>query len=64
MLSAFFKSNRRNLRLLQGWQAGQREEVRRGTRLRCLVLALVFASLIALLLGLWLASAWLMSRLV
>jgi len=63
VLSAFFKSNRRNLRLLQAWQAGRREEVRRGTRLRFLLLALVFAVLIALLLGLWLASAWLMSRL-
>lgn len=63
VLSAFFKSNRRNLRLLQDWQAGRRDEVRRGTRLRFLVLALVFAALIALLLGLWLASAWLMSRL-
>jgi hypothetical protein len=63
VLSAFFKSNRRNLRLLQDWQAGRRDEVRRGTRLRFLVLALVFAALMALLLGLWLASAWLMSRL-
>jgi hypothetical protein len=63
VVSVFFKSNRRNLQLLQAWQAGQRDQVRRSTRLRFLLLAGVLVVLVTLLLGLWLGSAWLISRL-
>jgi len=63
VVSAFFKSNRRNLRLLQAWQAGRSGEVRRDTCLRFLLLALILSALVSLLLGLWLGCAWMMSRL-
>jgi hypothetical protein len=51
--SAFFKSNMRNLRLLQRWQAGQQRAIRRSTTQIWLVVGLLFF----VLLGLWI-TAW------
>ena len=51
--SAFFKSNMRNLRLLERWQAGQQQAIRKSTGRLFLVVGLVFAALV----GLW-ALAW------
>lgn len=62
--SAFFKSNLRNLRLLQTWQAGRQAEVRRGTFRLFLTLGLLLAFLALMLLGLWLFYAWMLSRLL
>jgi hypothetical protein len=53
--SAFFKSNLRNLRLLQRWQAGQQRAIRRSTAQIFLVVGLLFFVLI----GLWL-TAWIL----
>lgn len=62
VVSAFFKSNQRNLRLLQSWQAGKQAEVKRGTMRLFLTLALLIGLLAALLMSLWLFYAWLLSR--
>jgi len=60
--SAFFKSNMRNLRLLQRWQEGHQQAVRKSTARLLFVVGLVLAVLVGLwvlawvLLGQWLAS--------
>jgi hypothetical protein len=53
--SAFFKSNVRNLRLLQKWQAGHQEAVRRGTCLLFLAFGGILALLGLVLFGLFIA---------
>ena len=53
VISAFFKSNSRNLHLLHRWQAGQQKAVKRGTLALFGLVALCFALAIALWLGLW-----------
>lgn len=58
--SAFFKSNLRNLRLLQRWQAGQQQAVRRSTWRLFFGLALLLGLLAALLTGLVLLQVWLL----
>jgi hypothetical protein len=50
--SAFFKSNLRNLHLLQAWQAGRHEEVRRSTTRLWLALGLLFFLLGLMVIGL------------
>lgn len=56
--SAFYKSNARNLQLIRRWQEGQTKQVRRGSIYFLLALLLVFAAIIALWAGLWLAYFW------
>lgn len=51
--SAFFKSNTRNLTLLQKWQAGQQAEVKRSTWRMFLVVGIFFALLVALWVAWW-----------
>lgn len=53
VISAFFKSNSRNLHLLHRWQAGQQKAVKRSTFALFGVVALCFALAIALWIGLW-----------
>ncbi|HCN31182.1 MAG TPA: DUF4112 domain-containing protein [Verrucomicrobiales bacterium] len=60
--SAFFKSNMRNLRLLQAWQAGNQAAVKKSTLRLFLSLGLLLAALAAMLIGLWIFYAWLISR--
>jgi hypothetical protein len=61
--SAFFKSNSRNLRLLQDWQAGQHDLVKRSTWRLFGVLGLIVAALISILLGLFALYVWLLTHL-
>jgi len=58
--SAFFKSNSRNLSLLQSWQTGNREAVRRSTFAMFLCIGGFFALLISLLFALWFFYIWLL----
>jgi hypothetical protein len=51
--SAFFKSNSRNLALLQQWQAGHQAAVRRSTWRMFAVVFVFFALLVALWIGWW-----------
>ncbi len=61
--SAFFKSNSRNLRLLQDWQAGQHDLVKRSTWRLFGVLGLIVAALIGILFGLFALYVWLLTHL-
>ncbi|MFM2177514.1 MAG: hypothetical protein RL015_1612 [Verrucomicrobiota bacterium] len=61
--SAFFKSNSRNLRLLQDWQAGHHENVKRSTWRLFLVLGCIIAVLIGMLAGLFALYVWLLANL-
>jgi hypothetical protein len=62
VISAFFKSNRRNLELLQRWQAGQQQAIQRSTGRLFLVVGLVFAVLVGFWIVAWLfVGAWLIS---
>jgi hypothetical protein len=56
--TAFFKSNTRNLRLLQSWQAGQHQQVRRSTLRYFMGLVLLFALLLSFLITLWLLYSY------
>ncbi len=56
--SAFYKSNTRNLQLIQRWQDGQTKAVRRGSIYFLLALLLVFGAILALWIGLWVAYLW------
>ncbi|HEY1081867.1 MAG TPA: DUF4112 domain-containing protein [Prosthecobacter sp.] len=60
VVSAFFKSNIRNLRLLQAWQAGQHQAVRRSTFRFFLWLGLFFVLLLAILFGIVAFYVWLL----
>ncbi|MBX7209497.1 MAG: DUF4112 domain-containing protein [Verrucomicrobiaceae bacterium] len=53
VVSAFFKSNSRNLHLLHRWQAGQHMSVKRGTLALFVFVALCFVFAVALWTGLW-----------
>lgn len=61
--SAFFKSNIRNLRLLQDWQAGQHEIVKRSTWRLFAVLGLIMVALAGMLFGLFALYIWLLTHL-
>lgn len=61
--SAFFKSNARNLRLLQNWQAGEHDQIKRSTWRLFGVLGLVMAILASLLFGLFVLYVWLLTQL-
>ncbi|MEQ1748760.1 MAG: DUF4112 domain-containing protein [Prosthecobacter sp.] len=61
--SAFFKSNSRNLRLLQDWQAGQHDLIKRSTWRLFGVLGLIVAALIGILFGLFALYVWLLTHL-
>jgi uncharacterized membrane protein len=57
-MTAFFKSNSKNLMLLHEWQAGHKDEVRRGSRT---FLVVVVCILCAILIGsalLWALYLW------
>ena len=56
--SAFFKSNTRNLRLLQKWQAGQQRVVQKSTTRLFVILAFIVAALIAI----WITAGVLLVR--
>ncbi|WP_221305490.1 DUF4112 domain-containing protein [Prosthecobacter dejongeii] len=60
VVSAFFKSNVRNLRLLQAWQAGQQQTVKRSTTRMFVFLGVLVVFLIALLVGLFTFYVWLL----
>lgn len=60
VVSAFFKSNLRNLRLLQAWQAGQQQKVKRSTTKLFVLLGLFVILLMALLFGLVAFYVWLL----
>jgi hypothetical protein len=63
VVSAFFKSNLRNLRLLQDWQAGHHERVKRSTWRLFALLALIVVSLMGMLLGIFTLYVWLLTHL-
>ncbi len=58
IVSAFFKSNSRNLVLLRRWQEGHQDEVKRGTFRLFLAIVFFAACLIALWVGLWMLYIW------
>jgi hypothetical protein len=60
VVSAFFKSNVRNLRLLQKWQAGHQEAVRRGTFRLFLAFGGILLLLGLVLFGLFLGYVYLL----
>lgn len=60
VLSALFKSNSRNLALLQAWQAGQRDKVRRSTLRYFLGLGMIFGLFASLIVIGWLFYSWLL----
>jgi hypothetical protein len=63
-LSAFFKSNSRNLQLLQRWQEGGQREVRRSSRQVLLaVVGIISLCVLISLLG-WMFYFWLLLKLV
>ena len=59
-LTAFFKSNTRNLNLLSAWQAGQHGEVRKSTLRFFLGLLVLFTMLAGFLVVIWLFYSWLL----
>lgn len=60
IVSAFFKSNVRNLRLLQDWQAGKEHHVRRSTTRMFVLLGVFITFLFAMLIGLFAFYVWLL----
>ena len=56
--SALYKSNSRNLTLLRKWQEGHAHEVRRGSFVFFLTLALIFLTIVSLWISLWIAIIW------
>lgn len=60
--SAFFKSNTRNFRLLQRWQAGQQREVRKSTLRLFVALGFLLVMMAGLVVGLWVFYFWLFSE--
>ncbi len=61
--SAFFKSNSRNLRLLQDWQAGHQDDVKRSAWRLFFVLGCIIAVLLGMLAGLFVLYVWLLTHL-
>ncbi|MFZ4764502.1 MAG: DUF4112 domain-containing protein [Roseimicrobium sp.] len=57
VFSMWFKSNSRNLQLINQWQAGEEMAVRRGSRLFLVVFFCVWLGLLLVWLGLWLTVA-------
>jgi len=62
VVSAFFKSNLRNLRLLQAWQAGKEHSVRRSTFRMFILLGVFVVFLIGLLIALFTFYIWLLRK--
>ncbi|MBE7497687.1 MAG: DUF4112 domain-containing protein [Verrucomicrobiaceae bacterium] len=62
VLSAFFKSNSRNLAILQAWQAGQKAEVKRSTLRFFLGLALLLGLFVLFVSTLWLLYSYFLFR--
>ncbi|WP_166647387.1 DUF4112 domain-containing protein [Prosthecobacter fusiformis] len=60
VVSAFFKSNMRNLRLLQDWQAGHQQTIRRSTTRLFIMLGVLMIFLVAMLFGLFAFYVWLL----
>jgi nitrate reductase NapE component len=58
--SAFFKSNMRNLRLLQSWQAGQQQAVRKSTFRVFIFVAFLALLLVGMIIGLFTFYVWLL----
>lgn len=56
--SALFKSNARNLELIRRWQEGHAHDVRRHSILWVIGLGLVFLTISALWIGLWIFVIW------
>ena len=54
LFSAWFKSNSRNLRLINQWKAGDKDTVRRGGRIFLAVFTVIWFGQLALWLTLWL----------
>jgi hypothetical protein len=63
-LSVFFKSNSRNLTLLQRWQEGEHQAVKRSSRMIMLVVVIVICLSIALSLLIWGLYIWGLMKLV
>lgn len=63
-LSAFFKSNSRNLTLLQRWQEGEHQAVKRSSRVVLLVVVGVIAATVLLSLAAWFFYLWVLVQLV
>ncbi len=63
VVSAFFKSNLRNLRLLQSWQAGQQQTVRRSTYRLFIYLGLFALFLLGVLFAIMAFYVWLFKEL-
>ncbi len=64
VMSAAFKSNSRNITLLNQWQAGRKDEVRKSTRRMFFFLFLILAFVAMLWAGLWAFYIWLGYRLL
>ena len=61
--SAFFKSNSRNLMLLQRWQEGEHQAVRRSSRIVLLCVVVLFSLCVALAILVWSAYMWALMKL-
>ncbi len=61
--SIFFKSNSRNLELLHRWQAGQHNQVRRGSRLLLSAIVCVCFLVLIALMAVWAFYAWTFAKL-
>jgi hypothetical protein len=57
LFSAWFKSNSRNLRLINQWKAGEQEKVRKGGRMFLYCFIAIWLSLLIFWLCLWFAVA-------
>lgn len=62
VVSAFFKSNMRNLRLLQAWQAGNQKSIRRSTMRLFIFFGLFILLMVAMLFGLFAFYVWLLKE--
>lgn len=62
--SAFFKSNSRNLMLLQRWQEGDHQAVKRSSRIVLLCVVVLFCLCVALALLVWSAYMWALMKLL
>ena len=63
-ISAFFKSNSRNLMLLHRWQEGEHQAVKRSSRMVLLIVFSVVCGTLLLSLAGWFFSVWLIVKLV
>lgn len=62
--SAFFKSNHRNLKLLQTWQAGHQQVVKQSTTRFFAIAGLFVLLLVGMLTGLFFFYVWLLRELI